>query len=229
MSRMVLSLLVWLALAVPATAAESVFASYRGVRLGDPVADVASHFKIALDDVTTVHEPPALVQRLTWRPHRFIVDPTVAAPSLDELEFIFHRGRLVRMLVTYDGDRTEGLTDADLREVFTATYGTPALVSTRLPATAQIAEMPAPPAAVGEWSDGTTLVLVSRLLYPRRVVLTITSIADEYAMHAEVAEAARLEQQRAPARELAQRALDAELRQAQADKARQRNKATFTP
>lgn len=229
MSRMVLSLLVWLALAMPATAAQPAYASYRGVQLGDAVSVVVSQFKMKLEDVATVHEPPTLVQRLTWRPHRFVVDPTVAAPSLGELEFTFHQGRLVRMVVTYDGDRTDGLTDADLREVFSAMYGTPALVSTRLPVAAQIAEMPAPPVVVGEWGDGNTVVLVSRLLYPRRVVLTIASIADEYAMHADVAEAARLDLQTAPAREIAQRALDAELRQAQADKARRRNKATFTP
>ena len=120
MFRMVLTLLVWLALAMPATAAEPAYASYRGVQLGDAVSVVVSHFKMKLDDVATVHEPPTLVQRLTWRPHRFVVDPTVAAPSLGELEFTFHRDRLVRMVVTYDGDRTDGLTDADLREVFSS-------------------------------------------------------------------------------------------------------------
>lgn len=229
MSRMVLLLPLWLVLAVPVTAAEPVFATYRGVGLGDPVSAVVSHFKMTLDQVTTVHEPPTLVQRLNWRPRRFVPDPTVALPSLDEMEFTFHRDRLVRIVVTYDVERTEGLTDADLREAFTSTYGTPALVATARPVTDGIAEMPAPPVVVGQWGDDATLVLVSRLLYPRRVVLTIASIADERAMDAAVAEAARLDAQGAPAREIAQRALDAELRQAQSDKARRKNKVAFTP
>ena len=72
-------------------------------------------------------------------------------------------------------------------------------------------------------------MLVSRLLYPRRVVLTIASIAEERVMDAAVAEAARLDAQGAPAREIAQRAIDAELRQTQSDKARRRNKVAFTP
>lgn len=229
MFRLVLSLLLWLALVVPATAAEPVYANYRGVSLGDAVSDVASHFKLTLDDVATVHEPPTAVQRLTWRPRRFILDPTVSAPSLGEMEFLFHRGRLVRMLVTYETDRTDGLTDADLREAFTSTYGTPALTSTSFQVTGQIPEMPAPPVVIGQWGDASTMILVSRLLYPRRVVLTITSIADERAMQAAVDEAARLDQQGAPAREIAQRALDASLRQSQSDEARRRNKAAFTP
>ena len=229
MSRMVLSLPLWLALAVPAAAAEPVFATYRGVGLGDPVSAVVSHFKMTPDQVLTVHEPPTLVQRLNWRPRRFVPDPTVALPSLDEIEFTFHRDRLVRIVVTYDFERTEGLTDADLREAFTSTYGPPALVSTDRPVTAGIAEMPAPPVVVGQWGDGDTLVLVSRLLYPRRVVLTIASIAEERVMDAAVAEAARLDAQGAPAREIAQRAIDAELRQTQSDKARRRNKVAFTP
>ena len=230
MSRLVVSLLIWVAaLAVPVTAAEPVYATYRGVWLGDPVSVVVSHFKMTLPEVATVHERPTLVQRITWRPHRFVIDTIAAPASLDEMEFTFHRGRLVRIVVTYDADRTDGLTDEDLREAFALNYGVAAPVPTGPVPIVDVVRMPAPPDTVGEWGDGKTLVLLSRLRYPRRVVLTITSIADERAMQAAVAEAARLDEQEAPGRELAQRAVDADTRREQSDKARRRNKMAFTP
>jgi hypothetical protein len=230
MSRLVLSMLLWMvALAVPVTAAEPVYANYRGAFLGDPVSVVVSHFKMTLAEVATVHERPTLVQRITWRPHRFIADTISTPAALDEMEFTFHRGRLVRMVVTYDSERTEGLTNADLREAFTHTYGAPALVASNPMAAVEIGRPLRPADVVGEWGDGSTLVVLSRVLYPRRVVLTITSIADDRAMQSAVTAGVRLDQQEALSQDLIQRVLDATTVQDRSEKARRRNKAAFAP
>jgi hypothetical protein len=230
MSRLVVSMMLWMvALATPVTAAEPVYANYRGAVLGDPVSVVVSHFKMTLAEVATVHARPTLVQRITWRPHRFMVDTISTPVALDEMEFTFHRDRLVRMVITYDAERTEGLTDKDLREAFTETYGVPARTGTHHMAAPEVGRLPTPANVVGQWGDDSTLVLLSRVLYPRRVVLTITSIADDRAMESAVAAGVQLDKQEALSQDLIQRVLDATTAQERSDKARRRNKTAFAP
>jgi hypothetical protein len=230
MSRLVVSMMLWMvALATPVSAAESVYANYRGAILGDSVSAVVSHFKMTLADVATVHERPTLVQRITWRPHRFMADTVTMPVTLDEMEFTFHRDRLVRIVVTYDAERTDGLTDTDLREAFALTYGAPVLSATNRVAAPEIGRPHALADVVGQWGDDSTLVLLSRLLYPRRVVLTITSIADDKAMQSAVTAGVSLDQQEAQSQDLVQRLLDATTVQERSEKARRRNKARFTP
>jgi hypothetical protein len=230
MSRLVVSMMLWMvALAAPVTAAEPVYANYRGAFLGDPVSVVVSHFKMTLAEVSTVHERPTLVQRITWRPHRFMIDTITTPAALDEMEFTFHRGRLVRIVVTYDSERTEGLTDADLREAFAGTYGVPALTGKGHMAAQEIGRPIAPANVVGQWGDDRTLVLLSRLIYPRRVILTVTSIADDRAMQSAIAAGVQLDKQEALSQDLIQRVLDAGTAQERSEKARRRNKAAFAP
>jgi hypothetical protein len=230
MCRVLLSAMVLVAmLAVPATAAEPVYASYRGAWLGDPVSVVVAHFRMSLADVTIVQERPTLVQRLTWRPTRFVLDTKGAPESLDEMVFTFHLGRLVRIAVTYASDRTEGLTDADLREVFTRSYGIPALVPTRTVSASDIVGPSAAFDVVGQWGDADTLVLLSRPLYPRRVMLAVTRVAADRVMQAAITEGAHLVAQEAPARDLAQSMLDETPLRILTAKARRQNKAAFTP
>lgn len=230
MFRVLLSTMVWVAvLAVPVSAAEPVYASYRGAWLGDPVSVVVTHFKMSLADVTILQERPTLVQRLTWRPTRFVLDTKGAPESLDEMVFTFHLGRLVRIAVTYASERTEGLTDADLREVFTRSYGIPALVPTR---TVSASDIVGPSAAfdiVGQWGDADTLVRLSRPLYPRRIILTVTSIAADRVMLAANRDAPSLYAQDAPVVDSALRVLDETPQRIRTEKARKQNKAAFTP
>ena len=84
----------------------------------------------------------------------------------------FHLGRLARVVATYDRDRTEGLTNADLHDAFTTIYGTSMLVPTpsRVRASSE-------PEIIGQWGDGKTLVVLLREAYPRRLKLTVSSIA----------------------------------------------------
>ena len=45
------------------------------------------------------------------------------AESVNEVLFNFYNGELFRMVVSYDQQRTEGLTDQDMVEAISATYG----------------------------------------------------------------------------------------------------------
>ena len=214
------------ALAVPVTAAESVFSRYRGVALGDSVQAVVDQLEVTASDVKVVHERPTLVQQLTWRPHRFISGVTVEPDPVAEMVLTFHLGLLARIAVIYDRDRTEGLTDVDLHEALTSVYGSSMLVATPMQTTIAARTKPE---AIGRWGDAETLVVLWREAYPNRVRLTITSIAADRAMQDAIADGVRLDTSEAPGRELARRTAEAAAVGARDEKVRRDNKATFRP
>ena len=118
------------AIAVSSTSAQPVLSRYRGVTLGDPVQVVVDRLKVTSSDVKVVHERPTLIQRITWRPRRLVSGTVVEPDPLGEMVLTFHLGRLAGITATYDLERTTGLTNADLHEAFTNSYGTSILVPT---------------------------------------------------------------------------------------------------
>ena len=113
MSRVLLLIaLVATAFVLPVASAESVFSRYRGVTLDDSVQMVVDHLKAALSDVKVVHARPTLVQQLSWRPRQFVSGASIEPDPMAEMLLTFHLGRLVRIAVIYDRNRTAGLTDA---------------------------------------------------------------------------------------------------------------------
>ena len=76
-------------------------------------------------EAKTIHKRPALLQDLEWRPSRWILGSV--SPSTDavrQIVFSFYDDRLFRIVVDYDHERTEGLTDADMIDAISAVYGT---------------------------------------------------------------------------------------------------------
>src|SRR4030095_8251995 len=73
-------------------------------------------------EVRVLHQRPALIQELEWRP-RDALASSREADSINEVLFSFYNGELFRMVVSYDQQRTQGLTDQDMIEAISATYG----------------------------------------------------------------------------------------------------------
>lgn len=215
-----------LSFVVPAPAAESVLSQYRGVALGDSVQVVVDRLKLVASEVKVVHERPTVVQELTWRPHRFISGSTLEPDPLAEMVLTFYAGRLARIVVSYDRDLTEGLTNADLNESMGRVYGTSILIATPT----QPSLMPSSERqTIGRWEDAETLLLLWRDQYPNRVGLTITSIARDAALQDGIAAGVRLDADEAPARDLARRTAKAAVTLAKDEKVRRENKAKFKP
>lgn len=215
-----------LVLGLPATPAAAALSSYRGITLGDSVQVVADHLKIPVTDVKVVHERPTVVQSITWRPRRFVSGAGAERDPLAEMVLTFNLGRLARIEVIYDRDRTQGLTNADLVEALTAVYGPSLLLSTPTgTTTSAVSELE----TIGSWMDPETLVLLWRERYPSRVGLTLTSIDGDRALQDAISGGARLQASEAPARELAIRAAEAAAIQARDEKLRRDNKAAFKP
>jgi len=210
------------ALVLPATSAELVLANYRGVTLGDSVQVVVTRLQMTPSDVKVLYERPTLVQEITWRPNRFR-GTSVETDPLAAMVLTFNLGRLARIVAVYDRERTQGLTNADLLEAFSAIYGL-----SMLPATS-IGTMATDPETIGSWSDPDTLMLLSRERAPSRIGLTITSIAADLAMQKAIVDGGLLDVSEAPAKDVARRALESTALAARDEKIRQDNKAAFKP
>jgi len=215
-----------LSLVLPATSAEPVLSQYRGVTLGDSVEVVVDRLQSAAADVKVVHERPSLVQELTWRPHRYVSGASVEPDPMAEMVLTFYMGRLARIAVTYDRERTQGLTDADLAEALGQAYGVSMLISAPTQRTMRPSLERQP---IGRWEDAETLLLLWRERYANRVGLTLTSIADDPALQEAIAAGVRLHAAEGPGRDLARRTAEAAALQARDEKTRRDNKATFKP
>lgn len=196
---------------------------YRGVTLGDSVATSVARLAIVEPTIKVLYERPSLVQELTWRPQRFISGVVVTSDPLGELVLTFIDGRLVRMTATYDRDRTEGLSDADLIELLGTTYGLARLDSR--PTGLVRAD---PRRTIGSWGDDEALVRLWSEEHPRRVGLTITSSGD-IALQTALANGRIAEREAAPQRELARQAAAAAALKEREEKTRLANKANFKP
>jgi hypothetical protein len=145
------------------------------------------------------------------------------------LRAIFSCVQLFRIVVDYGQNRTEGMTEADMIEAISAVYGTPA---GRLPGAVRTAsrvetESGSP---VAKWGDGAyTVVLYRTSSYREAFRLIVTdSPMDDLARKAQL-EAARLDEQEAPRREIARQKKQRDDRSTAAEKARATNKGTFKP
>jgi hypothetical protein len=204
---------------------------YRDFRRGSTLASVQKISETTPSDVKVIHQRPAVIQELRWRPPTLhssgTMEPTEA---VHEATFRFYNDRLFQIVVDYDRQRTAGLTDADLIEAISGIYGVPILTSTNLRVTAVPSVMPTNgDTVVARWSDPETSLTLVRGTYPTslRLILALTSV--EVFARSASADAIRQDHDEAPQREIERvDKIDADHRVA-GDKARVVNKPLFKP
>jgi hypothetical protein len=200
---------------------------YREFLLGSNLAAVTKTGAGSLENVKVLHQRPALIQELRWRPQSYT---TTAGPSdpVREVTFSFYDDQLFRIVVEYDRQRIEGLTDADLVESITAIYGTALLTATALP-TGPAESAPDRDQVVACWADAESSLTLLRSTYPTslRLVISLTRLQDLAAVAA--SEAIRLDRQEAPQREIDRNQKAAEDGRIAAEQARGANKPAFKP
>jgi len=124
---------------------------YRDFQLGSTVAAVLKASGATAADVKSMQQRPARIQELRWRPSERYNDRMMATESVHEVMFSFYNDQLFRMVIDYDRQRTEGLTDADLIDSISTRYGVPVLQAS-LPT--QALAFPTPPdgdAVIARW------------------------------------------------------------------------------
>lgn len=215
-------------LAIHAVSASPVYSRYRGVSIGDSVEAALTTLHMTASDIAVVHARPSLIQQISWRPNHYFSARTSKPDAIAEMVLTFHLGRLARIVATYDRDRTEGLTNGDLRDSFAATYGPSMLIPTAAPIRSGAAAV-GDPQIIGQWGDGETLVVLWREVYPPRIKLTVSSVAANRSMEDALASSVRLDAMEAPTRDVVRRLSEAQTQRERAAQSRVDNKAAFKP
>jgi hypothetical protein len=205
-------------------------ASYRNFELGSDLAAVSDRAGIAVSEAKTIHERPAVLQDLEWRPARWISGSTaVSTDPVEQILFSFYNNQLFRVVVDYNNDRTEGMTETDMIEALSAVYGAPIK---RTPGAGRVAsrveiESGTPVARWGDAQYPVVLYRTSSFGETFRLIVTAAAL-DDLARKALV-QAARLDALEAPQREIARQKKERDDDRAVAEKARTANKAVFRP
>jgi hypothetical protein len=203
---------------------------YRDFRLGGDLRSVAALTNVAASTAKTVHQRPAVIQELEWRPP-YSVSESAAQQNdpVRQIVFSFYDDQLSRMVVDYDRYRTAGLTDGDMIDAISTAYGPPlkpAVKRTRTIVT-QIEDESGTP--VARWGDADYSVVLYRGSYASGFRLLVTSPRLEALARIADAQAVRLDQREAPQRELARQKKEVEDARVAEEKARGANKAAFRP
>lgn len=197
---------------------------YRAFVLESSVDTVLAASGARATDTRVLHERPAIIQELEWRaPYSYTANE--AADPVRQILFSFCDNALYQVLVIYDPDRTDGLSNADIIGALTMTYGTP------VPGAARNRPLDAAPDTVvlAQWDRAGSSLTLLRTMYAAEFQLLLTSKALGTRARGAIREAARLETVDAPRREREQRKKDAADAAAARDKIRTSNKAAFRP
>lgn len=208
------------------------FSTYRQFELGSNVSSVAAAAGIAASEVTLVHQRPAVLQDLEWRPSRWGVG--LSAPSNDPVErmtFSFYNDRLFRIVVEYGMQWTEGMTPPDLVEAISRVYGAPTGRPARNPAQAESRSDIEYGAPIGRWgvAGDHTVVLYQTTSYLGAFRLVVTDVPRADLAAKADTEAKRLDEREAPQREAARETKQRADEREAAAKARLANKGDFHP
>jgi len=197
---------------------------YRAYALEGSLDSVVAITGVRVADTKTLHERPAKIQELEWRaPYVSSTDPM--ADPVRGAVFTFFNGALYQIVVKYDRDRTDGLTNADLIESLTTVYGQP------VPRSPRNAAVAAPPDTMllAFWESPGSSLALTRGVYSPEFQLVLTSKALSMRARDAIRESGRLDVIEAPRREQEQRKQEIADRDAARAKARTTNKAAFRP
>jgi hypothetical protein len=200
---------------------------YRAYALESSLESVIAASGARAADAKTLYERPATIQELEWRaPY---VDPrNMLADPVREISFTFYNDALYQVIVLYDRDRTDGLTNSDIVESVSATYGVPILASAKISTNPSVAAFP-DSIVVARWENTGSLLTLMRGSYTLEFQLILVSKSLSARARTAVREAVRLDAIEAPRREAAQRKKEAGEASAARDKTRIANKAAFRP
>jgi len=201
---------------------------YRDLALGSTLHSVVTATGLKQTDVRVIHTRPAVLHELEWRPQRSLGGPITPDP-VREVVFSFYNDHLFRIDVRYDGQRTLGLTDADLIDVLSEEYGFPVRLLGNQPRVAEMGENDADYAVAARWETPRSSVTLLRGTYPTPLRLVLLSKAEAGLARNATKEASRLDLQEAPQREAQRLKTEAEAERLAGEKARTANKAAFKP
>jgi hypothetical protein len=207
------------------------FSTYRQFELGTRVAAVSALTGTMASETKTIHQRPAVLQELEWRPSRWTVGATVASTDpVARIVFSFYDEQLFRIAVDYGTQWTKGMTPPDLIQAISAVYGTPNSGPAAIAADPTSPDQLEAGSPLAWWGDTQhAVVLYQRVSYTESFHLVVADLALAELATTAAAEARRLDDREAPQRELARQKKALEVERDDAAKARLANKPAFQP
>jgi hypothetical protein len=199
---------------------------YREFQFGMDLLAVAKKADVKPADVRVVHQRPALIQELEWRPQRSL-SASSEADTVKEVLFSFYNGELFRVMVNYDQYKTEGLTDADMVEAISSRYGVATKPTAKIILFSSFHIYNDSEKVIARWEDSQYSVNLFRSSYQPTFGLLVFSKRLDVRAVAAIAEAMRLDDQEAPQREIQRQKKQDEENRAAQEKVRPANKANF--
>lgn len=202
---------------------------YREFRFGMDLPAIARDTGMRLSDAKMIHERPAVIQEMQWRPQLFLGGPSLRTDPVQEVLFSFYNGELFRIVVNYDRYRTEGLTNEEMIEAISARYGTatrPTAKTIRFSSSQVYNESGE---VIALWEDSQYSFNLFRSSYRPTFGLVGFSKQLDVLARAAIAEAIRLDELEAPQREIDRQNIQDEKDRAEEAKARLTNKSNFRP
>ena len=212
-------------------------ARYRDFQLGGDLPSITALTGVALSEVKTIHQRPAIMQQLQWsRPYSLSTTTPEQTDPVKQILFSFYNDQLSRMVVDYDPERTAGLTEADLVDAIALEYGSPSKPGTSPRASAtsgramrsQIEDESGTPVARWVGAD-YSVVLYHYRSYASSFRLVVASPRLEALARVADLQAIKLDDREAPQRETARQKKETDDLRVTQEKARVANKATFRP
>jgi len=186
---------------------------------------VEKQAEMKTSEAKTVHQRPAVIQDLEWRPRGLPGRSGESDPVKDVL-LSFYNGKLFRIVANYDRYRTEGMTAEDMIEAISGSYGLAAKPAAEVLFPSSYSENVK---VIARWEDSEySLNLVRSPYQPSFALILFSKQLDALAQAAAVA-AIRLDAQEAPQREAEYARRQADEVSAKQEKARLVNKPGFRP
>jgi hypothetical protein len=202
--------------------------SYRGFQLGINLPAAAKQAGMKDSEAKVIYQRPAVIQELKWQAQSLYSSSAQRDP-VKEILFSFYNDELYRIVVNYDPDRTEGLTDEDLIEGISAQYGKPTTPIAKIISSSSAQVYSSSEKLMARWEDSQCSYNLFRSSYGSVPGLLIFSKRLDALAQAAIVQAIRLNELEAPQRELDRQKKQAEEKNAAGLKARTANMPNFRP
>lgn len=202
--------------------------SYRDYRLNMNLAEVAEHANMQVSDAKSICLRPAPIQELEWQ-SRSAFNASLQTDPVKTITFNFYNGQLFRILISYNQDRTEGLTDEDLIEIISAIHGTPTKPAENINIYFSSHLYIQDGKVIARWEDSRYSVNLFRLSYQSTPGMLVFSKQLELLAQTALTRSSLLDVLEAPQREIDRQRQQDEAKRAAGLKARPANKANFRP
>jgi hypothetical protein len=223
--RIIFIVFFWAVISVPLVGAQD-FSKYRDFRLGMNLTKVAVQAGMKPAQAKSTHERPAVIQELEWRPG--LTFPPSTDP-VSEILFGFYNNQLYRVVIKYDQDNTEGLTDQDLIDGISETYGKPTMPVATIISSSSSQAYGDSEKVIARWEDPESSVDLFRFSYKSSYGLIVFSKRLDVMAKTAIADSIRLNDLEAPQREIERQKKEDVEKLVLGQKARTANKAKFRP